>query len=232
MKIIVFIGLCLLGTSLSASAQLKVANNGRIYMKGDYSNGNTFVNIGELADSMTLLNNYNTGLRSLFYNTSDSGHAIGLFGESRHLYSESGYSSMGVWGVGGGGKVGRNIGVAGTLHTGRFGAGIYGTNQDNAFFTILSNFAGFFYGPIRVEGRVTTTVGFFDVSDIRLKRNVVRMAEKERYSGSTLGNLASLDVLRPAGKHCFFTDEIRAFIQTEEIFLQKIFIARIDGCHQ
>ena len=195
MKKILFIGLCLLGTALTASAQLKVANNGRIYMKGDYSDGDTFVNIGELADSMTdLTSYYTTGVRSFCQTSSSNKHAIGLFGESRLLNPGQYRSSMGVWGVGGGGRVGRNYGVAGTLHDGRFGSGIYGANQI-AFFTVLGNFAGYFYGPVRIEGRVTSTVGFTTLSDIRLKRNVVRMADKEHRSGSTLGNLAGLDVL-------------------------------------
>ena len=196
MKKILFIGLCLLGTAHNVSAQLKVANNGRVYMKGDYDAGNTFVNVGELADSMTLPNSiYSMGLRSLFPNTIPNTHAAALFGESRQMTTAPYRSCMGVWGVGGGGRVGANYGVAGTLHTGRWGAGIYGANQDNAFFTLLYDFAGFFYGQVCVEGWISTTVGVYNTSDMRLKRNVERIADKEWKSGSTLDKLSSLDVL-------------------------------------
>ena len=196
MKKILFIGLCLLGTAHNVSAQLKVANNGRVYMKGDYDAGNTFVNVGELADSMTLPNSiYSMGLRSLFPNTIPNTHAAALFGESRQMTTAPYRSCMGVWGVGGGGRVGANYGVAGTLHTGRWGAGIYGANQDNAFFTLLYDFAGFFYGQVCVEGWISTTVGVYNTSDMRLKRNVERIADKEWKTGSTLDKLSSLDVL-------------------------------------
>ena len=165
-------------------------------MKGDYDAGNTFVNVGELADSMTLPNSiYSMGLRSLFPNTVPNTHAAALFGESRQMATAPYRSCMGVWGAGGGGRVGANYGVAGTLHTGRWGAGIYGANQDNAFFTLLHDFAGYFYGQVGVEGWLSVTAGIYNPSDMRLKRNVERIADKEWKSGSTLDNLSSLDVL-------------------------------------
>ena len=196
MKKTLFIGLCLLGTALTASAQLKVANNGRVYMKGDYETGNAFVSVGEVADSMILPDTrFSMGLRSLFPNTIPNTHAVALFGESRQITTAPYRSCMGVWGAGGGGRVGANYGVAGTLHTGRWGAAIYGANQDNAFFTLLHDFAGFFYGQVCVEGWLTVTAGIYNPSDMRLKRNVERIVDEERKSGSTLDNLSSLDVL-------------------------------------
>ena len=196
MKKTLFIALCFLGTTLTVCAQFKVANNGTIYMKGDSIYGRTYVNIGEKKDSMTLLNNgYCTGLRSFAYNTNSTGHAIGLFGEAKESNTTTHYSCMGVWGVGGGGRVGGNIGVAGTLHTDRFGAGIYGANQDNAFYTLLGSYAGYFYGKVHISGQVYSTVGYYGPSDMRLKRNVVRVADKERETGSTLDCLTGLEVL-------------------------------------
>ena len=188
--------LFLIGTALTASAQLKVANGGTIYMRGDSVYGRTNVSIGHKTDSMTnISNSHFTGLRSLLYNDLSTGHAIGVYGEARQSVPNSHYSSMGMWGIGTGAYTGHNIGVAGTLRTGSKGAGIYGTNQDGAFFGLGSGLAGYFYGRVHVEGLVYSTVGFVSPSDMRLKYNVVTIADKERRTGSTLDRLASLDVL-------------------------------------
>ena len=76
--------LFLIGTALTASAQLKVANGGTIYMRGDSVYGRTNVSIGHKTDSMTNIgNSHFTGLRSLLYNDLSTGHAIGVYGEAR-----------------------------------------------------------------------------------------------------------------------------------------------------
>jgi len=191
-----FIALCLFGTVLTANAQLKVANNGIVYMRGDSVFSHTLVNIGQHKDSMThFSDSICTGLRCFFYDTENAHRTVGVFGEAMKANPIAQRSTMGVWGVGGGAYAGRNIGVAGTLHSGKAGAGIYGANQENAFFTLGEPLAGYFYGPLYVVGRVTSTVGYTTVSDMRLKRNVVRVADNERETGSTLDRLTGLDVL-------------------------------------
>ena len=138
---------------------------------------------------------YYTGLRSFAYNDLPTGHTVGVFGESKLSNPSEYYTSAGVWGVGGGTLSGRNYGVMGTLHTNAGGAGIYATNQDNALLIIGGNWSGYFYGPVHVVGQVQSTVGFYNVSDMRLKRDVVTVSDKERKTGSTLGNLSKLEVL-------------------------------------
>ena len=192
-----FIGLCLLGSALTASAQLKVANGGTVYIKGDSIYGRTCANIGQRQADMTDLDYvyYYTGLRSFAYNTAPTGHVIGVFGEAKCSNLFHSYGCSGIWGVGGGGYTGRNMGVTATLHTGAGGAGLYATNQDNALFLIGGNWSGYFYGPVHVVGQVQSTVGFYNISDMRLKRDVVTVADKERETGSTLDNLSRLAVL-------------------------------------
>ena len=192
-----FIGLCLLGSALTASAQLKVANGGTVYIKGDSIYGRTCANIGQRQADMTNLDYvyYYTGLRSFAYNELPTGHVIGVFGEAKCSNLFSSYGCSGIWGVGGGGYSGRNMGVTATLHTSAGGAGLYAANQDNALFLIGGNWSGYFYGPVHVVGQVQSTVGFYNISDMRLKRDVVTVSDKERETGSTLDKLSSLDVL-------------------------------------
>ena len=183
--------------TLSANAQLEVLSDGTIYMKGDSVYGRTCVNIGNKLSNMTSLDYayYYTGLRSFAYNPAHTGHTIGLFGEAKMFNPSTQYSDIGVWGVGGGAYEGRNIGVAATLHSNIGGAGLYATNQDNAFFSLSGNFSGYFYGPVHIEGIVYSTVGFYNVSDMRLKHDIIALADKEREKGSTLNNLMGLEVL-------------------------------------
>ena len=74
-----FIGLCILGTALSANAQLKVFSDGSVFIKCDTVYGRTDANIGCHRSGMTYLydNYYETGLRTYTYNTESNGHCIG-----------------------------------------------------------------------------------------------------------------------------------------------------------
>ena len=197
MKKILFIGLCLLGTALTADAQLKVNSDGTIYMNADSVYGRTLVNIGNRHPGMTYLENYywNSGLRVLRNNPDSYGHCIGVFGEACLTNNTQYWKTIGVYGVGGGANTGYNRGVVGALHTNAGGAGVFGTNQDNVLGTFTGNYAGYFYGPVHVEGQVTSSVGFLTTSDMRLKHDVVAVEEDEAGKGSTLERLTSLKVL-------------------------------------
>ncbi len=197
MKKILFIGLCLLGTALTANAQLKVNSDGTVYMNADSVYGRTLVNIGNRHPGMTYLDNYyyNTGLRVLAKNPLSTGHCIGVFGEACLSNTSQFWTSVGLEGVGGGANTGYNFGVAGYIRTNSGGAGIFGANQGNVSFGLSGNYAGYFYGPVHIEGLITATSGLYNPSDMRLKHNVVDMADKEQEKGSTLENLTSLRVL-------------------------------------
>ena len=192
-----FVGLCLLGSALTASAQLKVTSDGTTYLKGDSVYGRTAVNIGTCKTGMTSLSSYyfSTGLRTFAYNTGSTGHCVGVFGEAKLSNDSQWWTSAGLWGVGGGAYTGYNFGTVGTLHTNVGGAGVFGANQDNAVMGLSGNYAGYFYGPVYVVGQVYSTVGFNSPSDMRLKRNILPLTDKERNTGSTLDNLLGLEVL-------------------------------------
>ena len=192
-----FIGLCLLGTALTASAQLKVISDGSVHIKCDSVYGRTDVNIGNRIPGMTYLYDYyyKTGLRTFAYNTESNGHCIGVFGEARLSNSAQWWKSIGVKGVGGGAHAGYNIGVSGSIHTNAGGVGIFGANQDNVSLSLSGNYAGYFYGPVHIEGLITATSGLYNPSDMRLKHDVVAVEDNEAEKGSTLENLTSLKVL-------------------------------------
>lgn len=194
---ILFIGLCLFGSVLTTSAQLKVISDGSVHIKCDSVYGRTDVNIGNRIPGMTYLYDYyyKTGLRTFAYNTESNGHCIGVFGEARLSNSTQFWKSVGVFGVGGGANTNYNRGVAGNLHTNAGGAAIFGANQDNTLGNITGNYAGYFYGPVHVEGQVTSSVGFYNISDMRLKHDIVAVEDKEAEKGSTLERLTSLKVL-------------------------------------
>lgn len=140
-------------------------------------------------------NYYKTGLRTYAYNTESYGHCIGVFGEARLSNRTQFWKSIGVYGAGGGANTGYSRGVAGILHTNAGGAGIFGANQDNTLGDITGNYAGYFYGPVHIEGLITATSGLYNPSDMRLKHDVVAVEDNEAEKGSTLENLTSLKVL-------------------------------------
>ena len=197
MKKTLFIGFCLLGTALTANTQLKVISDGSVYIKCDTVYGRTDVNIGCRRNGMTYLydNYYKTGLRTYAYNTESYGHCIGVFGEARLSNTAQWWKSVGVKGIGGGAHTGYNIGVSGSIHTNAGGTGIFGANQDNASVSFSDNYAGYFYGPVHIEGLITATSGLYNPSDMRLKHDVVAVEDNETEKGSTLENLTSLKVL-------------------------------------
>jgi len=178
-------------------AQLEVLSDGTVYVRSDSLFGRTNLSVGGRMAGMCPLDYayYFTGLRSFAYNPAHTGHTIGVFGESCLFNPSPYYSSIGVWGLGGGAAAGRNIGVAATLHNNAGGAGLYAADQDNAFFPISGNYAGYFYGATHVEGAVTSSAGFYSVSDTRLRHSVVPLSIQEHTIGSTLDNIMGLEVL-------------------------------------
>ena len=195
-----FIALFLLFAAVTANAQLKVTNTGNVYIQRDSVTGQSSLSVGSMP-GMTgcYYDTLRIGIRAYGYNTASTGNAIGVFSEAGQAYNNTYRFSAGVWGTSRGAYQssveGMNYGVVGTLHNGSLGAGIYGTNCDNAFFGLSDSFAGYFYGPVHVVGGVFATAGFAQPSDIRLKRDVVPVRDTESANGSTLDNLLSLEVL-------------------------------------
>ena len=196
----IIISLLLMAAPAVMFAQLKVTSGGEVYIQRDSITGQSSLSVGSIP-GMTgrYYDTWKMGLRSNTYNTASSGNAVGVFGEARLQNNNDYYFTAGVWGTSSGAfqdsAGGMNYGIMGTLHNGSLGAAVYGANCDNAFYSLGSSLAGFFYGPVHVEGFVNSTVGFISPSDMRLKKDVVKVKDTENDGGSTLDNLLGLEVL-------------------------------------
>jgi hypothetical protein len=181
-------------------AQLKVTSSGNVYVQRDSITGQSTLSIGSIP-GMTgrYYDTWRMGIRANTYNTATTGNVIGIFGEGSQQYINNYRFSTGVWGTSNRAYQdniqGMNYGVMGSLHNGNYGAAIYGANCDNAFFGFGQSLAGFFYGPVYIEGQLTSSEAFLSPSDMRLKRDIVAVKSAETDKGSTLDNLLSLEVL-------------------------------------
>jgi hypothetical protein len=194
MKKYIFL-LCAVCTTITSQAQLKVLSNGTAFIQRDSEVGNATLSVGTLpADSLRSYDLYKMGIRAYTFGSGLS-NTVGVFGEAcqqniyQHLFS------AGVWGMGGNAYSGMSYGVLGSIHNDMKGAGIYGTNCDDSYYSIDGKFSGYFYGPMHIVGPVYSTVGFSSPSDMRLKKDVVSVEDTEHSNGSTLSNLLGLEVL-------------------------------------
>ena len=186
---------CAFCAATASQAQLEVQNNGTVYIQRDSVVGNATLSVGTLPiDSLRDYDNWKMGIRAYSFGSGLSNN-IGVFGEARHQNIYYHLFSAGVWGMGGNAYSGMSYGVLGSIHNGMKGAGIYGTNCDDSYYSINGKFSGYFYGPMHIVGPVYSTVGYSSPSDMRLKKDVVSVKATERSQGSTLSNLLGLDVL-------------------------------------
>jgi hypothetical protein len=86
-----------------------------------------------------------------------------------------------------------NYGVYGCLTGDASGVGVYGSV--NGISSVTGQYAGYFNGTTCVEGTLTATE-VVTPSDLRLKENITSLAEDESKSGSTLGNVLAMNVLK------------------------------------
>ena len=187
--------LCAVCTSLTSQAQLKVLSNGTTYLQRDLETGNAILSVGGMpADSLHDYDSWRMGIRSYMFGSGLS-NTIGVFGEACHQNIYQHLFTAGVWGMGGNAYSGMSYGVLGSIHNDMKGAGIYGTNCDDSYYSIDGKFSGYFYGPVHIVGPVYSTVGFASPSDMRLKKDVVSVKATEYSKGSTLSNLMGLEVL-------------------------------------
>ena len=185
------LALCLLGTALNTSAQLKVANDGKVYVQRSVADGHADLGVGEspyidydLHDSDSI------GIFVHKNNSSLYKSCLGVFSEARNT---SGFTA-GVWGEASGGT--ENIGVMGVIPPLTSGAGIFGTDEGGPAPLFSGIYGGYIYDDLYVDGQVITTCGFYNTSDMRLKENVTLMSDKEEVDGaSALDKLQRLEVL-------------------------------------
>ena len=183
-----------IGLSLTASAQLKVDSLGKVYIQKDADSKRVSLSVGNNPNS-NLEDDY--GIDSKFglnVQTHDSGQkdfCIGILSEA-NLTRTDGHA-IGVWGQGTGTQ-NNNFGVLGTINPYQNGAGICGTTEGGYPPPFQGYYAGYFYGDTYVDGSLTTC-DFYNLSDIRLKTNILPLEKSGTRQDRTLDKIQSINVI-------------------------------------
>lgn len=211
-----FIIILLSATSLVASAQLQVTSDGKVKIASNSNAINANLQVG---------NNSFGGNAS---NIGISGHTSPLNGKNNigvvgRISTNSNFSNDSNYGVLGivqsmNYSHGRNYGLSGMIgdlgnHYG--GAGIYATNFTYYFSypdNIQGAYAGYFHGPVYLNGNLTTT-NMFVPTDNRLSENIISL--NERGETNTLDNLLAMNVIEYNMKKKL-TDEMPDGVKQEE----------------
>ena len=171
-----------------ANAQLKVDSQGRVAVKSGVCETNAKLTVWENPDP-TLFddasNYFNANVFSPNYRTGNTGDYVGVYGSVELPFNWSSSTT-------------RNYGVAGVLPIDAEGAGVLGITEGglppNDY--NIGSYAGLFYGETYADGNLTVTGSIYNLSDMRLKDNVVSLSEyTTKNGGNTLDNLMGLDVI-------------------------------------
>jgi hypothetical protein len=186
-------------SALTSFAQLKVNSFGRLQI-GLACNSNEsepptpMVSIGD--DSTYIWSDfgyYNAGLVNC-KTPSTVSESIGLYSEvfPKSNGSRTSPVSTGIWGLSYGSST-TNFGIVGGVNYGN-GAGVYGTTGYGPCSLITGTYAGFFDGNTYVNGNLTT-YGLYNLSDMRLKKNVTLLSETADTQGNALDHLQKMNVI-------------------------------------
>ena len=193
------LGLLFLTVTTSAYAQLTVNNYGRLQI-GEACNTNeseppaATVSIGDDPDFVwSDFAIYNIGLQNCRVPKTNQ-ESVGLYSEVWPATSltQTQPMSAAIWGVSCGSST-TNYGVIGGLN-GSYGAGIYGTTGAGFGSQLYGSYAGYFNGNTYVNGNLTATA-IYNLSDMRLKKNVTLLSETNNTKGNAIDNLQKLNVI-------------------------------------
>ena len=187
--------LLLIAFPVTSRAQLEVTANGKAYIQHDYIDGHASLTVGEspyidydfLGDM---------AIHAHKFGTLQGKDAIAVYGEAGKT-TTSGHP-IGVMGMGWGPLNTPSYGVLGTIPIGYIGAAVCGTTEGAAppHDSVGGSYAGFFYGDTYVDaGYLTAAYGFYNLSDIRLKTNIVPLRKLSEERGSVVDGLSSLEVI-------------------------------------
>lgn len=180
----------LIALSVVASAQITTYPTGNVNIKRSTEFTMNILSVGPHYNP-SWFTNYQNGVHSFIVNTNGN-YNIGMYGESGGTSNLGQGRSIGVLGVGGGTTNGYNYGVFGRLGGTLNGAGVFGTVNNNVGTNTYGRYAGYFDGPTYVSGTLTAT-NVVTPSDIRLKENVISIAESD--GGKTLANVLGMNVI-------------------------------------
>lgn len=176
-------------------AQLKVAADGKVYVKKTGGTQNASLAIGDIPNSNfdeCYDSDTKYGIHAQQYDTQNKAYNIGILGEAKKSQAQ-GYS-IGMWGDACGGASYQNIGVVATIPPDVTGTALYATSEGGPGPFTNGIYAGYFYGDTYMDGTLTV-YNLYNLSDIRLKKDVVPLNELTKSEGSTLDRLQDLEVL-------------------------------------
>lgn len=192
------------------NAQLQVKSDGKVYIQHQTADTDADVYIGESTYMDPVYNK--KGLYVHKYVQTSGNSNCGIYSEA---VKNGNGDCMGIFGIGSNlnNNTSTNYGVVGTVQINARGAGVCGTSEGGAAPEnyIIGNYAGYFFGDTYLDGYTTTAYGIYNLSDKRLKENIVSLSDKEKH-GSVLSNLVNLDVIEYDLRHPreeLLTKEIR-----------------------
>lgn len=189
MKKILFL-LFLSATTLIVSAQITTYPTGNVNIKRSSEFPMNVLSVGE-DYYPSYYTSYQNGVHSRVTNTYNK-YNVALFGDVCNSYNLESGRSIGVLGSAGFSTDGYNYGVFGRIYDTQRGAGIFGTSYNSMGCIVNGKYAGFFDGPVYVQGTLKVW-DLINMSDIRLKENIVPISETE--NGSTLDNVLGMNVI-------------------------------------
>ena len=186
-----FLSLLLIMAPITMFAQLKVNSDGTTCIGRRQSYTNATLSVGNHVDVSSI---GKTGITSMTHTYSPSStRDIGLYGMALSDTSHNA-QTIGVMGHAGLGNSGRLFGVVGSIKSGYWGAGVYGSAgaSGTLFGNIMTGaYAGYFEGATYVNGSLTATE-IITPSDINLKENIVSIGDED----SSLANLMEMNVIK------------------------------------
>ncbi len=178
---------------VSAGAQLKVENNGKVGIKVGSSTPNSVLTVGGTGDyySKVAIKGSNIGLLvdrkgypsiSWVYgvlvgaDVASGKNNLGIRGQSYSSTPLNSGRAWGLFGLAGNSSSGYNYGVFGSTYGYQNGAGIVGTIHNNQSVCVPGVYAGYFVGNVKVAGTIS---GYsIQSSDLKYKKNIQSLQSK------------------------------------------------------
>ena len=177
--------------AISASAQLKVNSNGKVFIQSTVQDTCSALTIGDDSENY---NGCSIGIRSYkMQQQSSNYYTMGIIGKAECNSNTFG-TAIGVNGKAIGANGFRNFGMLAEINPDCQGAGIYASSEGGIVpYSTSGCYAAYLYGDTYADGNMTVACSFYNLSDMRLKENVVSVSGTKN-QGSILNKLENLDV--------------------------------------
>lgn len=175
----------------NVNAQLRVDSIGQVSVKRSTNLPNIMLGVGpQYANAFTSMN---LGIHS--YVSNQNTFNIAVMGAAELSSPALTNRGCGVYGSASNFSNGYNYGVFGIIKGSNNGAGVFGS-ANNSYpwgYDTGGKYAGFFYGDVYVTNQMTAA-SYLNISDMRLKENVERLAENES-NEKTLDRILDMNVI-------------------------------------